>query len=186
MAELITTLIPYGVVALQIAGVVLLLALIFARSGALVKWVGGNALVLGFLVTLASVAGSLFYSNVVGFEPCLLCWWQRIFMYPQLILFSVALWNQRIRKPGFRIETGFLEIFRYSLALSVIGGLIAIYHILLPSLAQWGVECVTTGVSCAKLYVFAFGYITIPVMSLTVFAVLVLLGISVNVKQYEK
>lgn len=159
--------IPYGVVALQIAGVILLLALVFDVKGKLVAWVGENAVTLAFLATLGAVSGSLFYSNVIGFEPCILCWWQRIFMYPQVILFSVAVWKKRA------------DIFLYSLPLSVIGTGIAIYQIILPYLEKYGVVCVTTsGVSCTKLYVFAFGYITIPVMSLTVFFVLILLAVS--------
>ncbi len=167
MIEIAQTFIPYGIMALQVAGVILLLALLFDRRGKLVSFAGQDATTLGFLLTLAAAGGSLFYSNVIGFEPCLLCWWQRIFMYPQIIMFTMAMWKKRT------------DIFLYSLPLSVIGTGVAIYQILLPTLEKFGVACVTsTGVSCAKLYVFAFGYITIPVMSLTIFGLLILLAIS--------
>lgn len=70
----------------------------------------------------------------------------------------------------------------YTIPLSIIGGLIAVYQILLPYLANVGVNCGATGVSCTKLYVLAFGYITIPVMSLTVFVILILLAIVSKMK----
>ena len=169
--------IPYGVVTLQIFGVILFLALLFSRKGSLVRFAGTNAVTLGFLATLAAVSGSLFYSSVIGFEPCILCWWQRIFMYPQVILFATALWYKR------RDRQLADSPLKYSLPLSIIGAGIAIYHIILPALEKYGVACVTTsGVSCTKLYVFAFGYITIPVMSLTIFAILILLAIANNFK----
>ena len=98
-------------------------------------------------------------------------------MYPQVILFATALWYKR------RDRQLADSPLKYSLPLSIIGAGIAIYHIILPALEKYGVACVTTsGVSCTKLYVFAFGYITIPVMSLTIFAILILLAIANNFK----
>src|SRR3989338_4029041 len=54
-------------------------------------FVARRALPLSFLVALAAVAGSLFYSEIAGFEPCKLCWFQRIFMYPQVVLLGLAM-----------------------------------------------------------------------------------------------
>jgi len=167
MVEISQALIPYGVVALQIIGAILLLALLFDRKGALVTFAGTNAVTLSFLATLVAMAGSLFYSNVIGFEPCILCWWQRIFMYPQVIILFFAVLKKRT------------DVLLYTLPLSVLGAGVAIYQMILPALEKYGVACVSsTGVSCAKLYVFAFGYITIPVMSLTIFGLLILFAIS--------
>ena len=159
-------LIPYGVLVMQVGAFVLLLGLLFARTSTWVRWIGTKALPLAFLATLAAVIGSLFYSNIIGFDPCVLCWWQRLFIYPQLVIFATALWAKRT------------DIFTYSLPLSIIGGLIAIYQILLPYLSLAGIDCGATGVSCTKQYVLAFGYVTIPVMSLSVFATLILLAIA--------
>src|SRR3989338_3735458 len=171
------TLIPAGVVLGQIGIVILLLALIFDSNGWLVQWVGKHAIWLATLFLLAAVGGSLFYSNVIGFEPCYLCWWQRIFISPQLVLFVVALWEQRSDLPRGGLTSG-NEVFVYSLPLSIIGALIAVYQILLPYLAQAGIDCGSSGPACTKLYVVAFGYVTIPVMSLTAFAIMILLAIA--------
>src|SRR5580704_12739453 len=55
------------------------------------EFFGERAILLSFLVAFLSVAGSLFYSEIAQFQPCLLCWWQRIFLYPQAILLLVAI-----------------------------------------------------------------------------------------------
>lgn len=166
MLVLAQQLMPFGIVLLQAGSLILLFALIFARDSSLVKWVGTNAVLLSFLATLSAVAGSLFYSNIIGFDPCVLCWWQRIFMYPQVIIFFFAVIKRRS------------DVFLFTLPLSIIGGLIAIYQILLPYIESYGLGCGVTTVSCTKLYINAFGYITIPVMSLTVFAILIILAVS--------
>ena len=157
---------PYGILALQGLALVLLAGLIFARESAWVQWVGTNALLFGLLATLGAVLGSLFYSNVLGYEPCYLCWWQRTFMYPQLIIFAIAYYYKQT------------NAFRYSLALSILGTLVSLYHNFLPYFQSLGLDCGSTGPACDKLYVLAFGYITIPVMSLSVFVILILLAVA--------
>ena len=140
------------------------LALIFKDSWgrSMVIWAGERALVLGFVVSLIAVLGSLFYSNGVGFEPCYLCWWQRILIFPMLVLFATAL---------IKRDRG---VFSYVMPLSIIALIIALYN----SYVQWGgnplIPCDATA-SCAKLYVYAFGYVTIPTMSLTMAIAFVLL-----------
>jgi disulfide bond formation protein DsbB len=118
-----------------------------------------------FIITFVAVAGSLTYSNIVGFPPCDLCWVQRIFMYPQTILAFVGM----IRKEK--------NIIHYLFPLSVLGGLVALYH----SFVLWGgksfIPCTQEGSACAKLYVFEYGYITIPVMALSCFAYLIFVSI---------
>ena len=163
MVNLISELLPFGVFIFNIATAILLWALIFKNSWGrgVSLWVGKNALVLGFLVSLAAVSGSLFYSVVIGFEPCLLCWWQRIAIFPLLVLFFVAL---------FYKDRG---VFRYALPLSVIGALIAIYNLYVQS---GGSLAVCDGVnSCDRLYVLALGYVTIPAMSLSIAVAVILL-----------
>jgi hypothetical protein len=159
----ITNLLATATVAMQIWVVLLLAAVCFphvSQSRAILKVVGRYALELGFLVAFGALAGSLYYSNVVGYEPCTLCWWQRIFIYPQLIIFTIGYWRKD------------KNAFNYTLALSVIGGVIALYH----SYIQYGgsplFECGVDAVSCAQRFVFAFDYITIPLMSLTTLATL--------------
>lgn len=123
-----------------------------------------HGVLLAFLVALSASIGSLLYSEVAGFAPCSLCWYQRIFLYPEVFILGLALY----RKEKDRIAP-------YALLLSAVGGLIALYH----SYIQYGgsplVPCqaAATAVSCAVRYVFEFGYITIPLMSLTVFAFII-------------
>ena len=115
-----------------------------------------------FALSLIASLGSLMLSNIVGFPPCELCWFQRIFMYPSVIISLVAL----IRKEKHAIY--------YILPLSVIGGIIAFYQ----SYIQWGgtssvLQCTNSGGTCERLYIYAYGYITIPFMSLFVFSYLI-------------
>ena len=132
-------------------------------------WLKNNYLLFGLIVSAVATAGSLFYSNVMGFNPCTLCWWQRIFMYPQVLLFGIALWKKDVK------------IVRYALWLSVIGGLIAGYHYSLQiGFLSSNLPCSALGysASCAELFLLAYGYLTIPMMALTVFIMLIILGLS--------
>lgn len=122
-----------------------------------------NGLALAFIVALTSTAASLFYSEVAGFEPCYLCWFQRIFMYPQVVLLGMAL----VRK-----EFGIVD---YSLALALIGGFVSLYHnyIYYGGASPFPCNAFGLGASCLKVYVLEFGYITIPLMALTGFLLLI-------------
>ncbi|MFO0702817.1 MAG: disulfide bond formation protein B [Candidatus Andersenbacteria bacterium] len=121
---------------------------------------------LAAFTAFAATFGSLYLSEGAHLEPCLLCWWQRVLMYPQAVILGLAAWR--------RERTALL----YSLWLSVIGAGVAIYHIALQSglglLAPCGGGAL---VSCTTIQVQEFGYVTIPVMSLTGFGLLVLLAI---------
>ncbi|MSR87950.1 MAG: disulfide bond formation protein B [Candidatus Zambryskibacteria bacterium] len=170
MTSTIQNLLPYVVVAVQIVLAVLLVSLFLKNKFA--KWVGKYALILGFLVSFTAVSGSLFYSEIVGFEPCVLCWWQRIALYPMPILFLVALLNK---------DRG---VFKYVVPLITLGGIVALYH----SYVYWGgasiLPCTVMGGACSKNFVYVFGgYINIPAMSLTVIISLLLLAWSNKVYQ---
>lgn len=119
-----------------------------------------NARILSFIVALTAMLGSLFYSDIAGFEPCKLCWYQRILMYPMVLLLGMAI-AKNDRK----------NIVDYCLWLSGIGAAIASYHYYLQRGGNEFIPCSTVGysVSCAKTFVMSYGYITIPVMALTAF-----------------
>ena len=151
-------------------GVVLLIAIILFRRRIALGHISRNAIVLAFIVALVATLGSLFYSEIIGYEPCTLCWFQRIFMYPQVILLGMLLWKKR----GAGIVDG-------NIILSIIGTAIALYHYLLQTGLTPGLPCSVTGysVSCSERFVMSFGYITIPLMTLTAFVLItLLLGIS--------
>jgi disulfide bond formation protein DsbB len=123
-----------------------------------------HCLYLAWVVSVVAVAGSLYLSEVLKYEPCKLCWFQRIFMYPQLFLLGMATFRNDKR------------IIPYVLPLSVIGGSISIYHYAeqkIPALAK--IAPCTIGVPCNKDYLNFFGFITIPLLALTAFTLIFLL-----------
>jgi disulfide bond formation protein DsbB len=119
-------------------------------------------LYIAWLASVASFAGSLYFSNVVGFAPCDLCWWQRVFMYPIAVVLFVGLWRKDRCVPY------------YTIPLAFIGGLIALYHNLIyEGMMPEVIKTCTTGVSCTTKYVEIFGFISIPMLSLLSFVVII-------------
>lgn len=126
--------------------------------------ISDNYVPIILVVSAGATFGSLSFSEVLGFTPCKLCWYQRIFIYPQFIIASVAL---------FTNET---KIKKYILSLSIIGFLIGVYHILVQLFPQ-ALECSDEVAKCSFKEFATFGYITIPVMSVTAFAMLILFSL---------
>jgi disulfide bond formation protein DsbB len=107
-----------------------------------------------WMVAIVATLGSLYFSEIRMFVPCLLCWWQRIFMYPLVLLLAVA---------TFRGDSG---IWRYALPLSAIGLATSTYHYLLQKVPGLGAPAsCAVGVPCTVQYVNYFGFITIPFMA---------------------
>lgn len=143
-------------------GIVLVLILnllVYRGRGPFFEIIGKYGLLFSFIVAATATLGSLFYSEIAGFEPCKLCWFQRIFMYPQSILLGMAFWKKD------------KNIVNYGIVLSGLGALIALYHYLLQLGLVPSIDCSAIGysVSCSQRFVMNFGYITIPMMSLTAF-----------------
>ena len=130
-----------------------------------------KALLFSLLIAFTATLGSLFFSEIAKYEPCKLCWYQRILMYPLVIIFFVALKNRQTL------------IFKYTRPMTFIGTIIALYHYLLqmaPSLFSNSVFC--NGVSCAMFYMIELGFITIPFMALIAFLGLSLISLLVSKK----
>ena len=172
IVQTITTILSFGSILIQIYIVVLVVGLIMLpkRVLAIVRLSAEHVFIIGLVVSSLALLLSLFYSQIAGFEPCTLCWWQRIFIYPQVIIFAVALYHKTVRGHFDLVAT------TTSLFLSIIGGLIALYQyyaqMFNPDLIS---TCAVTGVSCSKLFFLSFGFITIPFMSLVSFILLVVL-----------
>ena len=115
-------------------------------------------------VALFAMGGSLYFSNVLGFPPCVLCWYQRILIYPLVIIIAVGI----IYKDK--------KIYRYVLPMTIIGGLISIYHNLLyyKILPESASPC-QIGVSCTTRFIEYFGFITIPFLALCTFVLITIL-----------
>lgn len=112
---------------------------------------------LAFGTALAAMLGSLYYSEVAGFVPCTLCWYQRILMYPLTLVTLVGLINQDEYLP------------RYVLPFSIIGMGVSTYHYVIQlGLLGHPATC-SIGVPCNMRYVNYFGFVTIPFMALTAF-----------------
>lgn len=130
-------------------------------------------LLWGALTAFASVVLSLYYSEIVGFEACFLCWWQRVFIYPQAIIFFVA-W--------LRSE---YSIWRYTLPLSIFGLFFGFAHWVLQTFHFSIIPCSAVGLSpCEKVFFIEFGYVTFPVMAIT--TLLILLAISLVSRSLER
>jgi disulfide bond formation protein DsbB len=121
------------------------------------------AMPFAFFIAFSAMAGSLFYSEVIGYIACTLCWYQRIFMYPQAFILGLALVKR---------DT---SVARYCLLLSVVGTLIAVYHVYLQSggTALFPCAAIIGAAACSQRFFLLFGYVTIPMMSLTVFGLLI-------------
>lgn len=119
-------------------------------------------------VAAIATAGSLFFSEVVGFVPCLLCWYQRIAMYPLVLILGVG-WVR-----------GDAGVWRYALPPAVVGMGISTYHRILQE--RPALELVPCGVGppCSGRYVNAFGFITIPTMAGAAFLLLILLMLTLR------
>ena len=119
------------------------------------------SLYLAWLVAVLATGGSLFFSEWMHFVPCELCWYQRIFMYPLVVLLGVA---------TYKNDRG---IIPYARVLSTIGMCISIFHYLkqkVPSM-QDVIPC-SSGVPCSGQYINWLGFITIPFLALISFALI--------------
>lgn len=123
-----------------------------------------NAAWLALAVSGAAMLGSLFYEHIAGYPPCMLCWWQRIFIYPQVFLILAS--------KTFRLK----HLFSYLLVLSSLGIIIAGFHYGLQIHSTLNADFTSTicsatdaATSCAQAAWFKLGYITIPFMALSAF-----------------
>ena len=124
------------------------------------------ALFTAWAASLTAMLGSLYFSEVMKYEPCTLCWYQRILMYPFVVLLGIAV----VRKDYF--------IARYSLPLAIIGSAISLYHYSMqkiPALSGGGAAC--GRIPCTGQYINWLGFITIPFLALTAFTIIIVCSI---------
>ena len=121
------------------------------------------------VLVLATIAttGSLFFSEVKHYLPCPLCWYQRGLMYPMIAVATAAILMRNVR------------LALVTLAMSVGGMAIASYHYALEK-TQWfdALDTCKGGVPCTTPWINAFGFITIPFLSLTAFTLIALVSSS--------
>lgn len=125
-----------------------------------------------WLVTAVATTGSLYFSNVMMLPPCSLCWWQRICMFPLLILFTIAY----VRRDENAIW--------YTTPIIGIGWIISAYHNLLYyNIIEKALTACTAGVSCTSKTIEWFGFVTIPLLSLTAFSLLLFITVLSIIKK---
>ena len=122
-------------------------------------------LFLGWLLVTVSTTISLFFSSVLEYEPCVLCWYQRICLFPMIFILAAGLF------PTFD-----KSVIKYALPLSIAGGLTAFYHTLLyAGIIPENIQPCSKGVSCTEKYIELFGFVSIPMLSFLAFSTLVAL-----------
>jgi len=123
-----------------------------------------------WLIAMAALFGSLFMSEVMGLKPCLLCWWQRVFIYPLAVLFLVGLFPKG-HKEGIKVDP---SIVRYTLPLAIIGLGFAIYHVLVYSgLIPEALQPCGEDLSCAQINLQILGFINIPMLSIFAYSTII-------------
>lgn len=130
------------------------------RSKALAE----NSLYLSWAVAVVAMLGSLYYSEIAGFIPCTYCWYQRIAMYPLVILIGIA-----------AVRKDFKQTI-YVIPLAAIGFGIAVFHYLIQKTSLFGEVGTACGIiPCNTDYVNYFGFITIPFLAATAFLLILIL-----------
>ena len=120
-----------------------------------------NLLSIGWVASFIATLGSLYFSEFLDYIPCELCWYQRIFMYPLVIILGIG----AIKKDA--------SIALYSLILSGIGGCISIYHYSIQKIDFLGDHSISCGiVPCTGEYINWLGFITIPFLALIAFIII--------------
>ena len=133
----------------------------------MLNFIKKNSLYLAWTGTLVAMLGSLYFSEIANFPPCVLCWYQRIAMYPLVFIL------------GFAIYKKSREMLLPAFVLAGVGWLISLYHNLLyyEILPEAAAPCIA-GVSCTTKFIEWFGFLTIPLLALLGFtAVFILLTI---------
>lgn len=130
-------------------------------SGVIQKF---GILIAGIVAFFATIM-TLIYSEVFGIIPCGFCWLERTMLYPQVILLGVAIYTKDRIMP------------KYGIALSSFGLLISLYHHYIQMGGSQFVKCPAAGAGadCAKRFIFEFGFITFPMLSAILFALLIVI-----------
>jgi disulfide bond formation protein DsbB len=118
-------------------------------------------LILSWITSIIATLGSLYFSEVLHFIPCTLCWYQRIFMYPLATILGVAVYSN---------DKG---IYRYALPLSIVGMIISGYHTMLQKIPHFQqFKMCTSGVPCSTDYINWIDFITIPMLAFIAFSII--------------
>jgi disulfide bond formation protein DsbB len=141
-----------AVVALAVTVGVVVLLVRARRTGDVPAWAADVALPLAAAIALVTTLGSLYYSEVAGYPPCILCWYQRIAIYPQVIVLGVAA-RRRDR-----------EVWRTAAPLALVGIALSSWHVVIERYPALAGPCDPSN-PCTLKWVEEFGLLTIPTMA---------------------
>ncbi len=151
-----------GTVGMQV-GALVLFAVYFMRTQpefvSQVRLIERFSIPLAFALSLIASVMTIVYE----FNPCPLCWIQRIFQYPTVIMLGFALWQEKYRSAAID----------FTIVFSAIGACVALYQHVLQMYPMTGLPCPASGASCAQITYLEFGYITYPMMALSLFVFLI-------------
>jgi disulfide bond formation protein DsbB len=127
-----------------------------------------------WLVATISTLGSLFFSEIMELTPCILCWYQRIFMFPLVVILFVGL---------YPLDK---KVVRYALPIAIIGLLFTVYHCLLFfGFIPENLQPCSRGVSCKDANMVLFGFLPIPLLSLVSFSSMTILLLITRARMYK-
>lgn len=154
-----------GIVALIWLGVMFVASRLSAAAGygfeRLRERLTPFALVGAFSVAFLAMLGSLYFSEIAHYTPCTLCWYQRIAMYPLVLLLGIAAWRRDL---GIRL---------YAVPLATIGAVIAAYHYLLEWFPEIDTGACTVGIPCTQVWFRQFGFLSLPLLALIAFLLVI-------------
>jgi len=162
--NLFNAVLAIGVLILLVFLVLLIVA--WLTDNPIAAWTAKHSSTILRIIFAGAVIGSLLYSNYFDYAPCLLCWYERICIYPIAIL----LFTENIRKSAL--------LQKQILLLSTTGFIIALFHNYITIFPGTTIDvCGTSGVSCLTRYVYQFGFVSIPLMS----AIILVSGVLISV-----
>ena len=130
------------------------------------NWLNRNSLYIALITAWVAMCGSLYFSEVRGYVPCVLCWYQRILMYPLTLVLAIGLLRRDWNLPY------------YVLPFSLLGLGVSTYHYLLEKTDLFaGSAACRQGVSCTTQWINWFGFVTIPFLALTAFLIISLMSV---------
>lgn len=132
----------------------------------IIEFISKNGLYVALVQSIAGVLGSLYFSEMQQFPPCTLCWYQRIALYPLVVILAIG------------ITTKDKFVHYYVLTLAGIGWAISVFHNLLyyNIIPESAAPCVA-GISCTTKYIEWFGFVTIPLLSFLAFSTIIILTV---------
>lgn len=119
---------------------------------------------IAWLVASVATLGALFLGEVMGYTPCVLCWYQRICMFPLVLILAAGLFPFDCR------------VVRYALPLALAGWLLAVFHWAVASgiVPERATPC-SQGVPCSVDLISWFGFLTLPLLSVLAFSTIIAL-----------